>query len=144
MMIISTIIGNASSSSKKKGESTEDELIEDAKLLNVIKTKKQFLFKEIIISVIADSDSPFHVIFNVVVERPQDDNHQAHEADLPIIMDTLLTDLLPTLNLFQRDVNKELQASLEKRIYRVLKAKFDWITRIEIQNLRIQQINPNI
>ncbi len=143
VLMIGAVLGNATSSSnKKKGDATEEENVNDTKLLNVITTKKQFLLKEIIISLILSPEESHHIVFNLAIQRPQDATHTSYRADLPYIMDTIITDLVPILNQFQRDVNKELQASLEKRILRILNAKFNWIQHVEVQNLKIQMIEP--
>lgn len=127
-----------------KGTSTLEEKINETKTLNVVKTKKQFLFKEIIISVVKDTDTPLQVVFNLAVERENTQSFTSQETDIPLIHDSLLSNLLPNLNQFHKEINNELQASLEKYIFRLLKARYAWIKNIKVQNLHVQQVDPNI
>lgn len=127
-----------------KGSSTLEEKINETKTLNVVNSMKQFLFKEIIISVVKDSYTPLQVVFNLIVEREKDQSFSSQENDIPLIIDTLLSKLLPNLNQFQKEITNKLQTSLEKYIFRLLKARYAWIKSIKVQNLRVQQVDPNI
>lgn len=142
ILMMADVAGNATPPSKK-GTSTPEEKINETKTLNVIRSSKQFLFREIIVSVIKDTDTPFQVVFNLIVEREKDQSFSSQENDIPLIIDTLLSKLLPNLNQFQKEITNALQTSLEKYIFRLLKAKFDWIKNIKVQNLRVQQVDPN-
>lgn len=141
LMIVDTA-GNATPPSSK-GTATKEEKINETKTLNVVKSRKQFLFKGIIISVVKDTDTPFQIVFNLAVERENNQSFTSQENDIPLIFDYLLSNLLPALNLFHKEINNELQNSLEKYIFRLLKAKFSWIKNISIQGLRIQQVDVN-
>lgn len=143
ILLLVDVAGNAIPPSKK-GTSTPEEKIDETRSLNVIKTEKQFLFKEIIISVVKDTDAPLQVVFNLIVERQKDQSFESQENDIPLIHDSLLSNLLPNLNQFHREISNELQASLEKYIFRILKARYAWIKNIKVQNLRVQQVDPNI
>ena len=72
-----------------------------------------------------------------MLEREKTPSPESQEEDIPLIIDTLLSDLTPTINLFGAK-SDTLQQSLQVRIDRILKAKFKWITGVKVLNMRIQ------
>lgn len=143
ILMMIDVAGNTTPPPNKES-STPEEKINETKALNVVKSMKQFLFNEIIVSLVKDTDTPLQVVFNLIVEREKDQSFESQETYIPLIHDSLLSNLLPNLNLFHKEINNELQASLEKYIFRLLKAKHVWIKSIKVQNLRVQQVDPNI
>lgn len=135
-IIFNGVLANTPATNQEK-KSVPDDL----KSQNVSKTQKQFLFKEVIVSINQNNETPLQIIFDLIVDREQNQSLTSQEDDIPRVIDSILSDLFPTLNLFHQEIHKELNASLEKRIFRVLKAKFEWIERVEVQNLRIQEVN---
>ena len=83
---------------------TKEDNLNEIKTISIIKSKKQFLFKEIIISVVKDTDTPFHIVFNMIIARERTPSFTSQENDIPLIIDTLLSKLLPTLNLFHKEI----------------------------------------
>lgn len=112
-------------------------IVDEKNFPNIFKNKTQFRFKEIIISFLNNKNLSY-LIFDLILERDIKSSPDSQEEDLPIVVDALLSDLFPTINLFNPEENDTLQQSLQQRIDRVLKAKFKWITGVKVLNTRIQ------
>ena len=112
-------------------------LIDEKNFPNIFKNKTQFRFKEIIISYLNNKNFSY-LVFDLILEREVTSSPESQEDDIPDIVDTLLSDLFPTINLFSPKKNDTLQQSLQLRIDRILKAKFKWITGVKVLNTRIQ------
>lgn len=104
---------------------------------NIFKNKTQFKFKEIIISFI-DNKNLSYLIFDLILDRDITSSLESQEDDIPAVVDALISDLFPTINLFSVAQSDTLQHSLQQRIDRILKAKFKWITGTKVLNTRIQ------
>lgn len=135
-LTVNLITANASS---KTSESTP-ESVDELNKPNVVKTKNKFIFKETIISFLNNKDIAF-IIFDLIVSKDPNALDQTYEDDIPLIIDMLISDLFPSVNLFINTPDEVIQSSLEQRISRVLMAKFKWITSVKISNLRIQSPN---
>lgn len=116
------------------------EVIDELKAPNVLKTKNKFIFKETIISFLNNKDIAF-IIFDLIVNVDPNELAQTYENDIPLVIDMLISDLFPNVNLFINTSDEVIQSSLEQRIFRVLKATFNWITSVKITKLRIQSTN---
>lgn len=136
IMVCISITLSAAKAPQKQLE-PKAEVIDELKAPNVLKTKRNFIFKETIISLLNNKNIAF-IIFDLTINRDSIDPTQSHEDDLPLIIDTLISDLFPCVNLFISDVDTVSKSSFEQRVTRVLKAKFKWITDVKISNLRIQ------
>ena len=112
-------------------------IVDEKNFPNIFKNKTQFRFKEIIISFL-NNENLSYLIFDLILERDITSPPDSQEEDLPIVVDALLSDLFPTINLFNPEKNDTLQQSLQQRIDRVLKAKFKWIRGVTVLNTRIQ------
>ncbi len=112
-------------------------MVDEKNFPNILKNKTQFRFKEIIISFLNNKNLSY-LIFDLILERDITTPSKSQEDDIPIVVDTLLSDLFPTINLFNPEKNDTLQQSLQQRLDRVLKAKFKWITGVKVLNTRIQ------
>lgn len=112
-------------------------VIDEQKFPNIFKSNTQFKFKEIIISFLNNKNLSY-LVFDLVLERETTSPSELQEEDLPLVTDTILSDLFPSINLFTSNENNTLQQSLQQRIDRVLKAKFKWITGVKVLNMRIQ------
>lgn len=137
-LLISFVSANASESKQDPKKAPVKPLaVDEIKAPNVLKTKNQFRFKEMIISFLNNKDFAY-LVFDLVLERDTSTPPEPQEEDVPFVIDTLLSDLFPAINLFTPSKTDNLQQSLQQRIDRVLKAKFKWITGVKVSNTRIQ------
>jgi hypothetical protein len=111
--------------------------LDELKAPNVFKTKSQFTFKEMIISFFSNKEVSY-LVFDLVLERDATVPSEPQEEDVPLVIDALISDLFPTLNLFNPEKSTTLQQSLQQRIDRILRIKFKWITGVKVLNMRIQ------
>jgi hypothetical protein len=135
-LTVNLITANASPNASESKPESVDELNKP----NVVKSKSSFTFKETIISFLNNKDIAF-IIFDLTVNRQPAESALANEDDIPLIIDTLISDLFPSVNLFINTPDEVIQSSLEQRISRVLMAKFKWITGVKMSRLRIQSTN---
>jgi hypothetical protein len=133
-LAVNLITANTPSSTPSK---TKQEVVDELKAPDVLKTNNNFIFKETIISFLNNKDISF-IIFDLTVSKDPNGLDQIYEDDIPLIIDTLISDLFPNVNLFIKTPNNVIKSSLEQRISRVLMAKFKWITRVNISRLRTQ------
>ena len=120
-----------------KTASSKPLAVDEFKAPNVLRTKTQFRFKEVIISFLNKKDLSY-LVFDLVLERDSTAPSEPQEEDVPLVIDALLSDLFPTINLFNPEKSTTLQQSLQQRIDRILRAKFKWISGVKVLNMRIQ------
>lgn len=131
---VNLIIANTPSTSSE----AKAEIIDELKAPNVLKTRDTLIFKEVIISFFPNKSIAF-IIFDLVVTNGISEFSPQQNNDIPLIIDTLISDLFPSANLFINTSNDVNQGSLQQRIERVLMEKFKWITKVKITKLRIQE-----
>ncbi|MDP3935733.1 MAG: hypothetical protein Q8Q56_01920 [Alphaproteobacteria bacterium] len=137
-LLVNLISANSpESKNDTKSAASKPLAVDELKAPNVLKTKTQFRFKEIIVSFLNNKKLSY-LVFDLVLDRDSTAPSEPQEEDVPLIIDTLLSDLFPTINLFGSGKNDRLQESLQLRIDRILKAKFNWITAVKVLNTRIQ------
>jgi hypothetical protein len=125
-----------------KSRSLKPQAVDELNAPNVLKTKTHFRFNEVIISFL-NKKNLSSLVFDLILDRDTTMPSKPQEEDVPLVIDTLISDLFPTINLFWTKKTDKLQHSLQHRINRILTAKFNWITGVKVLNIRIQDSEDN-
>jgi hypothetical protein len=137
--MMSCVVANTPESNPAAGKSRslKPQAVDELNAPNVLKTNTQFRFNEVIISFLNKKDLSC-LVFDLILDRETTMPSKPQEEDVPLVIDTLISDLFQTINLFWTKRTDELQHSLQNRITRILTAKFKWITGVKVLNMRIQ------
>jgi hypothetical protein len=120
-------------------ETTEKKIVQmDAlKAPNVYMSDTRFIFEGLIISLLK-SNNHAYLAFDLEMARDTTNYLRQQEDEIPSVIDTLISDLTPSLGLFWNGKTDGLQDILTKRITKSLGPKFKWIQGIQVSNVRVQ------
>lgn len=111
--------------------------MDELKAPNVYMSDTRFIFEGLIISLFNNKNHSY-LAFDLSIDREDTPQSKQHEDDIPVVIDTLISDLTPSLELFWNGSIEGMQDVLTKRITRVLQPKFKWIKGINVSNVRVQ------
>lgn len=97
---------------------------------------KKFAFDDLSISLLRQNKRS-HLMFHMDIYRTRK-NYLSQEQQIPLVLNTLISNLTPAVQVYWHGEISGIQHSIEKRLNRVLKKQYPWIDRVEISNIRIQ------
>jgi hypothetical protein len=126
---------------ESKQEAAKPKALDEMIAPEAIISPEAFIFQSVTIPLFAKKQYAY-LIFELEIQRAEGDSKakERQRDDLPVIVDTLITDLTPALEVFWDGKADIISAALQRRISRLLKAKFGWIEGIAVSKVRIQAI----
>lgn len=135
----STFCANEDSKSGPK-ESAKPKALDDLIVPEAIISPEAFIFQSVTIPMFCKQKYAY-LIFELELMREDGDSKEKERQrdDLPLVIDTLISDLTPALEAFwDGEKVDKLAPSLQKRISRVLKSKYGWVQSVNVSKVRIQ------
>ena len=119
-------------------DATKTPQIDENKAPQVSITEHGFIFKNFTISLFGRNNQAYLVFnFNIMLDKQSSHLVPPHE-DIPLIIDVVISDLTTALETFWNGTLEGMEGSLQTRLTRILKAKFQWITEITVSDIKVQ------
>jgi hypothetical protein len=136
----STLLADSQEKSTAEPKEKKMSQLDETLAPHVYMSEKRFIFESIIISLL-HSNNRSYLVFDLEVERDSTYPLKRQEEEIPLVIDTIISDLTPTLGLFWNGKTEGLRPGLEKRIATILNNKFKWANAIHVTNVRVQASN---